>query len=61
VVSFVPGLELDVVKPGFCSFSFSAPLPDVGGAEYNLELDLAHPVVADQCTCKVLATKVEIK
>lgn len=31
------------------------------GNEYSLELDLAHPVVVEQCTHKVWPSKIEIK
>lgn len=31
------------------------------GNEYSLELDLAHPIVVEQCTHKVWPSKIEIK
>jgi len=39
--------------------SVSALLPT--GSEYSLELDLAHPVVPDTSSYKVLSTKIEVK
>jgi len=44
----IKGLKPESVKTEFGSstLNFSAPLPDVGGAEYCLDLDLAHPVSA---------------
>lgn len=39
--------------------SVSALLPS--GNDYSLELDLAHPVVSDQCSHKVVPSKIEIK
>lgn len=39
--------------------SVSAKLPS--GNEYSLEIDLAHPVVNEQCAYKVLPSKIEIK
>lgn len=39
--------------------SVSAKLPS--GNEYSLELDLAHPIVVEQCTHKVWPSKIEIK
>ncbi|XP_076247918.1 suppressor of G2 allele of skp1 [Calliopsis andreniformis] len=41
------------------TLSVSALLPS--GSDYSLELDLAHPVVPDQCSHKVFPSKVEIK
>lgn len=37
----------------------SAKLPS--GNEYSLELDLAHEIVPDQCSYKVIPSKIEIK
>lgn len=41
------------------TLSVSAKLPS--GNEYSLELNLAHPIIAEQCLHKVLASKIEIK
>ncbi|KAF7382001.1 hypothetical protein HZH66_013433 [Vespula vulgaris] len=41
------------------TLSVSAKLPS--GNDYSLELDLAHPIVPDQCSHKILASKIEIK
>ncbi|CAL7952029.1 unnamed protein product [Xylocopa violacea] len=41
------------------TLSVSALLPS--GNEYSLELDLAHPIVPDQCSHKVDPSKIEIK
>ena len=41
------------------TLSVTAKLPI--GSEYTLELDLAHPVVPDQSSYKVMSTKLEIK
>ncbi|KAL6447344.1 hypothetical protein ACFW04_001522 [Cataglyphis niger] len=41
------------------ALSVSAKLPS--GNEYSLELDLAHPIVVEQCTHKVWPSKIEIK
>ena len=59
----VKGLKPESVKTEFgpSTLNFSAPMPEGGGAEYILDLDLAHPVDPDQCTFKVLSTKVEIR
>jgi suppressor of G2 allele of SKP1 len=43
------------------NLSCTIRLPGVGSADYSLELDLAHPVVPDQCLVKILSTRVEIK
>ena len=42
----IKGLKPETVKVEFgeSSVSFSAPMPDVSGSEYCLDLDLAHPV-----------------
>ncbi|XP_078050415.1 suppressor of G2 allele of skp1 [Augochlora pura] len=40
------------------SLRVSASLPQ---SDYNLELDLAHPVIPEQCTFKVSPSKIEIK
>jgi len=39
--------------------SASAKLPS--GNEYSLELDLAYPIVPEQCSYRVLVSKIEIK
>ena len=39
--------------------SVSAKLPN--GSDYSLEIDLAHHIVPDQSSHKVLASKIEIK
>lgn len=39
--------------------SVSAKLPN--GSEYSLEIDLAHHIVPDQSSHKVLASKIEVK
>ncbi|XP_020299921.1 protein SGT1 homolog [Pseudomyrmex gracilis] len=41
------------------ALSVSAKLPS--GNEYSLEIDLAHPIVNEQCAYKVLPSKIEIK
>ncbi|XP_008559974.1 protein SGT1 homolog [Microplitis demolitor] len=41
------------------TLSVSAKLPS--GNEYSLELDLAHEIVPDQCSYKVIPSKIEIK
>ncbi|XP_029033193.1 protein SGT1 homolog [Osmia bicornis bicornis] len=41
------------------TLSVSAMLPS--GNEYTLELDLAHPIVPEQCSHKVVPSKIEIK
>ncbi|KAK2574907.1 hypothetical protein KPH14_002598 [Odynerus spinipes] len=41
------------------TLSVSAKLPS--GSDYSLELDLAHPVVPDQCSYKVYPSKIEVK
>ncbi|XP_043488855.1 protein SGT1 homolog isoform X2 [Polistes fuscatus] len=41
------------------TLSVSAKLPS--GSDYSLELDLAHPIVPDQCSYKILPSKIEIK
>ena len=42
----IKGLKPETVKVDFeeSTLSLSAPLPDVSGSEYCLDLDLAHPV-----------------
>ncbi|XP_012286770.1 protein SGT1 homolog [Orussus abietinus] len=44
---------------GETTLSVSAKLPS--GNDYSLEIDLAHKVVPDSCTHKVLPSKIEIK
>ncbi|EGI63233.1 PREDICTED: suppressor of G2 allele of SKP1 homolog [Acromyrmex echinatior] len=44
---------------GESTLSVSAQLPS--GNEYSLELDLANFIVEDQCTYKVMPSKIEIK
>ncbi|KAH0550542.1 protein SGT1 homolog [Cotesia glomerata] len=44
---------------GETTLSVSAKLPS--GNEYSLELDLAHEIVPDQCSYKVIPSKIEIK
>jgi len=41
------------------ALSVTAKLPS--GSDYSLELDLAHPVVADQSFHRVMSTKIEVK
>lgn len=41
------------------ALSVTAKLPT--GSDYSLELDLAHPVVVDQSSHRVMSTKIEIK
>merc|ERR1740131_727019 len=41
------------------SLSVTAKLPS--GSDYSLELDLAHPIVPDQSSYKILSTKLEVK
>lgn len=41
------------------TLSFSAKLPS--GSEYNIELDLAYPIVPENSTYRVLSSKIEIK
>ena len=59
----VKGLKPEGVKTEFTTstLSFSATLPGDGSSEHCLDLDLAHPVVPEECSFKVLSTKVEIK
>ncbi|KAG8039859.1 hypothetical protein G9C98_000588 [Cotesia typhae] len=44
---------------GETTLSVSAKLPS--GNEYSLELDLAHEIVPDQCSYKVIPSKIEMK
>ncbi|CAD6237279.1 GSCOCG00002229001-RA-CDS [Cotesia congregata] len=44
---------------GETTLSVGAKLPS--GSEYSLELDLAHEIVPDQCSYKVIPSKIEIK
>lgn len=41
------------------TLSVSTKLPS--GNDYSLELDLAHPIIVEQCSHKILPSKVEIK
>lgn len=41
------------------TLSVSAKLPS--GSDYSLELDLAHTIVPEQCSHKVLPSKIEVK
>merc|ERR1711915_235899 len=41
------------------SLSVTAKLPT--GSDYTLELDLAHPIVPNQSSFRVLSTKIEIR
>jgi len=47
------------VDYGESTLSVSAKLPS--GGEYSLELDLANFIVAEQCSHKVIPSKIEIK
>lgn len=47
------------VAYGVNTLSVSAKLPS--GNDYSLELDLAHEVVPEQCTHKIVPSKIEIK
>ena len=49
------------VTPEVTTLSVTAKLPDGSGSEYSLELDLAHPIVPEKCTHKVMSTKLEVK
>ena len=55
-------LSADAVKidMGDTNLSVTVKLPG-SDSEYSLELDLAHPVLPDQSSYKVMSTKVEIK
>ncbi len=57
------GCTQDKVKADFGSgrnLSVTAPIPG-SSSEYSLELDLAHPVVPEQCSVRVLSTKIEVR
>jgi len=54
-------LAQDDVSIDFHEASLSVTAKLASGSEYSLELDLAHPVVPNQSTYKVLSTKLEIK
>ncbi|XP_059091967.1 protein SGT1 homolog [Tigriopus californicus] len=43
------------------SVGVSAPIPERPGSEFVLDLDLAHPIVPERSSFKVLSTKLEIK
>ena len=45
---------------GDTNLSVTAKLPG-SDSEYSLELDLAHPILPDQSSYKIMSTKVEIK
>lgn len=47
------------ISCGENTLSVSAQLPT--GSDYSLELDLARPIVPDQCSHKISPTKIEIK
>ncbi|XP_015601424.1 protein SGT1 homolog [Cephus cinctus] len=47
------------VSYGERTLSVSAKLPS--GNDYSLELDLAHHIVPDQCSYKVVPSKIEVK
>jgi len=54
-------LKPEEVKVEFMPTSLSVAAKLATGSEYTLELDLAHPVVPDQSSYKVLSTKLEIR
>jgi suppressor of G2 allele of SKP1 len=49
------------VRVEFQDVSLSVTAKLATGSDYSLELDLAHPVIPDQSSFKVLSTKLEIK
>ncbi len=57
------GCDREAVKCDFgpATLSVSAPVPGGDGSEYSLELDLCHPVLPEQCSFKVLSTKIEVR
>ncbi len=60
----IKGLSADDVKAEFsaAALSVTAKLPgQSASSEYNLELDLAHPVVPSESSYRVMSTKIEIK
>ncbi|XP_011866317.1 PREDICTED: suppressor of G2 allele of SKP1 homolog [Vollenhovia emeryi] len=59
VTILVKNVENVKVDCGQRTLSVSAMLPT--GSEYSLELDLANSVVAEQCSHKVMPSKIEIK
>lgn len=61
VTILVKGAKNEDLDMNFQTNTLSASLKLPSGTDYSLELDLAHPVVADQCTFKVMSTKIEIK
>jgi len=54
-------LDPNDVKVDFHEVSLSVTAKLALGSDYSLELDLAHPVIPDQSSYKVLSTKLEIK
>lgn len=59
VVVHAKNSENAKVSYGENTLSVSAQLPS--GSDYSLELDLAHPIVPDQCSHKLSPSKIEIK
>ncbi|XP_057312977.1 protein SGT1 homolog [Hydractinia symbiolongicarpus] len=61
ITVLIKNLNRDDVNTEFTAntLSFSAKLSS--GSEYNLELDLAHPIVPEESLTRVLSTKAEIK
>jgi len=57
----IKGLKSEDVSVDFHDASLSVTAKLVVGSDYSLEIDLAHPIVPDQSTYKIMSTKLEIK
>jgi len=51
----------DNVTVNFTETTVSATVKQASGIDYSMEIDLAHPINPDKCSCRALPSKIEIK
>ncbi|XP_072119603.1 protein SGT1 homolog isoform X4 [Mobula birostris] len=61
ITIMIKNANKDDVKVEFAEKSVSASVKLSSEEEYNLKLNLLHPIIAQCCAVKVLGTKIEIK
>ncbi|KAI8483851.1 Suppressor of G2 allele of SKP1 [Branchiostoma belcheri] len=61
VTVMIKGMKKEDVQVDYDTTTLSAVFKQPSGTDYVLDLDLAHPIVKEQCITKVLSTKVEMK
>lgn len=57
----IKSLKKEDVRVEFHTTALSITAKLAVGSDYSLEIDLAHPVVPDQSSFKILSTKLEVK